>query len=182
MACVESCSTKVSCTALRMGVISHSTCSGRMRPAAILDRLDEPGAPAPVQLAGTSAEFDDFPAGGLVLQAAVRDLPRTDEVPQGDHRWNLDYVWIRPDETRTLAPERLAVGEHRTVPWPLMRRLTRFHLRDYVRGEPFNWQEDAIAQAELSSEIVEVTGAPGASRLRVLRRWSSCSRLSATRR
>ena len=122
------------------------------------ERPQELGDSSPVQLVDTATVPGDFPSDGLVLQAAARDLPRTDDMPPSDTRWNLDYIWIRRDEARTLVPEPLAVGERRAAPWPVMRRLARFHLRDFVRGEPFNWPEEAIEHAVLESEIVEVTG------------------------
>lgn len=150
-----------------------------------LERFDHPeklGDPSPVQMADAGPDVDLFPSDGLVLQATVRDLPRPDDMPPGDDRWNLDYVWIRRDEARQLAPATLAVGERRDAPWPIMRRLARFHLRDYVRGEPFSWQDEAIERAELSSEIVEVDGSTvrlalnGSARLAKVVAWYSPER------
>lgn len=121
------------------------------------ERSADLGEPSPVQLAETGVDTDLYPAGGLVLEATVRDLPRPGGTPT-DGKWNIDYVWIRRDEARSLVPETLDTGERQSAPWPVVRRLARFHLRDYVRGEPFNWREDAIRHAELVSEIVEVSG------------------------
>lgn len=132
-----------------MAEMMHAALSRWARPA-------ELGAPAAVRLVDDPGDVDDYPEDGLVLQATVRDLPRADG--SGDRRWNLDYVWIRRDEARALVLEPLLVGQRRSWPWPVMRRLVRFHLRDYVRGEPFNWPKEAIQQAELSSEIVEISG------------------------
>jgi hypothetical protein len=133
--------------------------AGMMRDAlARMERPDELGQPSPVQLANTSVDADDYPEDGLVLQATVRDLPRPEGMPPADEKWNLDYVWIRRNEARALVPEALEVGQRREAPAPVVRRLARFHLRDYVRGEPFSWPDDAIQRAELSSEIVEVDG------------------------
>ncbi len=122
------------------------------------ERADDLGEPSPVQLAGTSADMDLYPADGLVLQATVRDLPRPAGVSPADHKWNLDYVWIRRDEAEAMVPEPRAVGERREWPQPVVRRLARFHLRDYVRGEPFNWFDDAIRRAEITSEVAAVEG------------------------
>lgn len=122
------------------------------------DRSDELGGPSPVQLVDTTAPPDDFPEDGLVLQAAARDLPRSDDMPPSDGRWNLDYVWIRRAEAQAMVPETRAVGERRDVPWPVIRRLARFHLRDFVRGEPFNWPDEAIRHADVETEVVAVEG------------------------
>ncbi|HYH12748.1 MAG TPA: hypothetical protein VD789_10375 [Thermomicrobiales bacterium] len=132
--------------------------AGMMREAlARVERSDDLGEPSPVQLAETDVDADLYPADGLVLEATVRDLPRPDGTPT-DGKWNIDYVWLRRDEARSLVPETLEAGQRREVPWPLVRRLARFHLRDYVRGEPFNWQESAIRNSELTTEVVEVSG------------------------
>jgi hypothetical protein len=133
--------------------------AGMLRDA--LDRfakLGELGAPSPAQLVDTRPEDEGYPADGLVLQATVRDLPRPADQPPPDHKWNLDYVWIRSDEARALVPEPIAAGTRRDWPENVVRRLARFHLRDYVRGEPFNWPEEAIRHAEIASEIVAVDG------------------------
>lgn len=138
------------------------------------------GGPSPVQLAGTPREDTGYPAGGLVLQVAARDLPRAiDERPEDWRKvaWNLDYAWIRPEEARALVPESRELGARRGAPWPVLRRLARFHLRDFVRGEPFAWPEEAIRRAELEAEVVEVSGAEvrlalrGAVRLEWEHRW-----------
>lgn len=133
--------------------------AGMMREAlARLERADDLGEPSPVQLAETGPDADLYPADGLVLEATVRDLPRPDGTLT-DGKWNIDYVWLTRDEARSLVPERVSVGEHREISWPIVRRLARFHLRDYVRGEPFNWPERAIRHGELATEVVDVSGA-----------------------
>lgn len=133
--------------------------AGMMREA--LDRVARPeelGEPSPAQLVDTRPEDEGYPEGGLVLQAIVRDLPRPAGQPPTDDKWNLDYVWIRRDEATALVPEPVEVGARREWPEQVTRRLARFHLRDYVRGEPFNWPDEAIRHAELASEIVSVDG------------------------
>ena len=119
------------------------------------------GGPSPVQLAGTPAEDAGYPTGGLVLQVAARDLPRAVDERPDDWRkvaWNLDYAWFRPAEARTLVPESREIGARQAAPPGVLHRLARFHLRDFVRGEPFAWPDEAIRRAELESEIVAVSG------------------------
>ena len=138
------------------------------------------GGPSPVQLAGPPPEDTGYPAGGLVLQVAARDLPRARDERPDDWRkraWNLDYAWFGPAEARALVPETRARGARRSAPWPVLRRLARFHLRDFVRGEPFAWPEGAIRRAELEAVITAVVGAElrlalrGAVRLEYEHRW-----------
>ncbi len=133
--------------------------AGMMREA--LDRFARPdalGAPSPAQLVETRSPDEGYPEDGLVLVATVRDLPRPADQPPADDKWNLDYVWMRRDEARALVPEPVEVGARREWPKPVVRRLARFHLRDYVRGEPFNWPDEAIRHAEIASEIVAIDG------------------------
>jgi hypothetical protein len=102
-----------------------------------------------------------YPVGGLVLEAVARDLPRTVDTRPYDWRkiaWNFDYAWFTRDEARALVPEPRAVGSRRAAPWAVIRRLGRFHLRDFVRGEPFAWPEEAIREGELTAEIVAIAG------------------------
>jgi hypothetical protein len=108
------------------------------------------GGPSPVQIAATDVEDGGYPEGGLVLEVAADDWRKV--------AWNLDYAWITRDEARTLVPERRAVGARRAAPRAVIRRLARFHLRDFVRGEPFAWPEAAIRHAELVTEIAAVGG------------------------
>ena len=121
-------------------------------------RTGELGAPSPAQLVDTAPEDEGYPVDGLVLQATVRDLPRPEGQPPADEKWNLDYVWIRRDEARALVPDPAELGASRAWPANVVRRLARFHLRDYVRGEPFNWSDDAVRHAEIASEIASVDG------------------------
>ncbi|MGN6810327.1 MAG: hypothetical protein ACTHMP_05595 [Thermomicrobiales bacterium] len=103
----------------------------------------------------------DYPADGLVLEAVARDLPREVDTRPDDWRkiaWNFDYVWLTRDEARALVPEARQPGSRREAPWLVVRRLARFHLRDFVRGEPFNWPEEAIRAGNLTAEIVATTG------------------------
>jgi hypothetical protein len=117
--------------------------------------------PAPAQLVNTTAESGGCPEGGLILQLAARDLPREVDQRPDDWRkiaWNLDYAWITRDEARALVPEPRTIGNRRAAPWAIVRRLARFHLRDFVRGEPVAWPEEAIRHGELWAEITAVTG------------------------
>ncbi|MBI3972638.1 MAG: hypothetical protein HY332_15280 [Chloroflexi bacterium] len=102
-----------------------------------------------------------YPEGGFVLQLAARDLPREVDTRKDDwrrHAWNLDYAWFTRDEARSLVPEILTPGNRKQAPREIVRRLARFHLRDFVRGEPSVWPEEAIRHGELIAEIVEVSG------------------------
>jgi len=119
------------------------------------------GGPAPVQLSADAPEESGYPIGGLVLEVAARDLPRdVDERPDDWRKiaWNLDYAWITRDEARAFVPEPRAVGGRRALPRAVVRRLARFHFRDFVRGEPFAWPTEAIRAAALTAETVAIEG------------------------
>lgn len=109
----------------------------------------------------TPARPNRYPEGGLVLQLAARDLPRAEDTRPDDWRkaaWNLDYAWFTADEARALVPEARVVGSVAEAPWPVMRRLARFHLRDFVRGETPVWPEEAVSLANLGATVVDVSG------------------------
>jgi hypothetical protein len=120
-----------------------------------------------------------------VLQLAARDLPREVDTRKDDWRkqaWNLDYAWFTRDEARSMVPEPRTVGSQTAVPFEIVRRLARFHLRDFVRGEPSVWPDEAIRRAELIAEILEDKGhglaePSGLTRLRlrgaILLRWET---------
>ncbi len=104
-----------------------------------------------------------------MLRLAARDLPRDVDERKDDwrkHAWNLDYAWFTVDEARSLVPEARTPGTTKQAPWDIVRRLARFHLRDFVRGEPFAWPEEAIRRAELEAEVVAVSG-DGATEVRL---------------
>ncbi len=129
-----------------------------------LDRwrsAEDLGDPSPAQLAERQVDKAGCPVGGLVLQLVARDLPRAVDTRPDDWRkraWNIDYAWITRGEAHALVPEPRAVGARRAAPWSVVRRLARFHLRDFVRGEPFAWPEEAIRRGELWTVIVGVDG------------------------
>jgi hypothetical protein len=103
----------------------------------------------------------DYPAAGLVLEAVARDLPRDVDTRPDDWRkiaWNFDYVWLTREEARALVPELCQIGQQREAPWSVVRRLARFHLRDFVRGEPFSWPEEAVRHGALTTEIAGIAG------------------------
>ncbi|MGH2561429.1 MAG: hypothetical protein ACRDJH_20380 [Thermomicrobiales bacterium] len=130
---------------------------------------DGGAAPSPVQLADSEVESDGYPDDGLILMVAARDLPRAVDTRPDDWRrvaWNLDYAWFTRDEATALVPARVEVVGRRAAPASVCRRLGRFHLRDFVRGEPFAWPVAAIRHAELWSEVAAVDGAEIRLRLR----------------
>ncbi len=118
----------------------------------------------------TPAHPSRYPEGGLALQLAARDLPREVDTRKEDwrkHAWNLDYAWFTAGEARSIVPEPRLPGSRRPVPWEIVRRLARFHLRDFVRGEPSVWPEAAIRHAEVVAEIVDVSHDAGDQASRV---------------
>jgi hypothetical protein len=127
----------------------------------LIDTDDGADAPAVALPDFTPAHPSRYPAGGLILQLATRDLPREVDTRQEDwrkHAWNLDYAWFTRDEARDFVPASIAPSSQRQVPPELVRRLARFHLRDFVRGEPPVWPAEAIRQATLEAGVLDVSG------------------------
>lgn len=127
-----------------------------------LSEGDGAPTPAPAELPEfTPAHPSRYPAGGLVLHLAARDLPREVDTRADDWRkdaWNLDYAWFTAEEARGLLPTPRQPGNSRQAPKAVIQRIARFHLRDFVRGEPPAWPQEAIRQAELESTILDISG------------------------
>ena len=101
-----------------------------------------------------------YPEDGLVLHLSVRDLPReVDTRPLGMKReaHNQDYVWFRREEVLSMVPPDAVVGDVIPVPDGLVRRLVRYHLADYVRGETSSWPSEAIRDAAMTLTVTEET-------------------------
>lgn len=112
------------------------------------------------------------PPGGISLKVYSRDLPRPRGESAGAERddwrlraWNLDHAWLTADEVRSLIPSDPAAGKSYPVPWPIVRRLARFHLIDNVRGEVSMWREEDVKEAVLTATVERVDGARIAVRL-----------------
>ena len=104
---------------------------------------------------------DRYPHDGLVLRAIARDLPRDVDSRPDDWRkvaWNLDYAWFDVDEAASLVPANPAIGTTIEAAASMAWRLARFHLRDFVRGEPAPWPAEAVQQASLVSTVTATAG------------------------
>lgn len=100
-----------------------------------------------------------YPHDGLVLRVYSRDLPRAVDTRPADWRVravNYDFAWFTRDEMLSLLPPRPHEGQRYAVPWPVVRRLARFHLLDNVRGETPAWKEDEVRAAAMMIEVVAV--------------------------
>jgi hypothetical protein len=136
---------------LQQALQRWSVLNGDGAPAA---GAGDPGTYAP-------AQPDRFPEDGLVLRQVARDLPREADARPEDWRkgaWNLDYVWCTAQEAAALVPGERRVGATREAPASLVGRIARFHLRDFVRGEPSVWPEAAVRVAHLTSEVAGIDG------------------------
>jgi len=133
-----------------------------LRRWSVLADTDDADGSAPETLPDYApARPSRYPEGGLILQLAARDLPRAVDTRKDDWRksaWNLDYAWFSAEEARAIVPQPRLPGSRQQLPREVIRRLARFHLRDFVRGEPPVWPEEAIRDAELESAILEVAG------------------------
>ena len=128
-----------------------------------LERWDQLAVHATSEAPGEYDRFraDRYPHGGLVLRAIARDLPREVDTRIDDWRkiaWNLDYAWFTREEAASLVPDPALPGATAEASPELVRRLGRFHLRDFVRGEPAPWPADALHDASLSSVVTGVSG------------------------
>ena len=118
------------------------------------------GGPATEERYARDPRYPDrYPEGGLVLKQTLRDLPRPPDhlIPQArPDAVNFDYVWFTAAEARRFLPPVLRAGERTDLPWPIVRRLARFHLLDSVRGETPPWRDEHVAHARLWAEVTAV--------------------------
>jgi hypothetical protein len=117
---------------------------------------------------------DERPDDGLVLEVLVRDLPRpaaaraafdADQrrLPRWarwtDEAWNRDWAWFRAEEARSWLPDgEPEVGAEYAVPAPLVERLVRLHLLDFVRGQTIPYRREDLERAELLARVEAVDG------------------------
>jgi hypothetical protein len=100
-----------------------------------------------------------YPEGGLVLRLFCRDLPGSPALNEAYKKmWNSDHVWYRKEEALAFVPFRPTRGGKHTVRPDLVERLARFHLIDAVRGSGLPYPKEAVEEASLTAEVVEVTG------------------------
>lgn len=100
-----------------------------------------------------------YPADGLVLRAVCRDLPREDVPAHLRGAWNQDFAWFRKAEARSFLPAELRIDTRCDVPRPLVERLARFHLTDFVRALNYAWfPAEAVERARLITTITAVDG------------------------
>lgn len=102
---------------------------------------------------------DRYPRDGLVLSVICRDLPRSPlSTSPSRNAYNQDYAWFRKDEARALLPAQPTKGATQEVQRSLVERLTRFHFVDLVRGHTASFPQEAVEQARLSVEVIDVKG------------------------
>ncbi len=129
---------------------------GKLSPAERLMPRDE--------FARMTAELADversnqYPQGGLVLRVVCRDLPRSPTPSQSPSRnaYNQDYAWFGQQEARAFLPEQPKKGAKQEVQRDLVERLARFHFVDFVRGHTVSFPQQAVKQAALTAEVVDV--------------------------
>lgn len=135
--------------------------AGMLRRALVawqtLPRTRRLQAEDPAEQSIARAQIEQFPEDGLLLRCTVRDLPR--DTPNATtwwgQAWNQDNLWLRADEALALMPRELKKGA--TLDWPehLARRLVRFNLVDFVRGQTTSYASEQVHEAWLRTEVVK---------------------------
>lgn len=103
---------------------------------------------------------NQYPQDGLVLSVICRDLPRSPKPGNGTSRnaYNQDYAWFRKGEARAFVPREPRQGAKQDVWRDLVERLARFHFVDLVRGHTASFPGQAVEQATLTAEVIDVKG------------------------
>ncbi|WP_395092589.1 hypothetical protein [Armatimonas sp.] len=95
------------------------------------------------------------PVGSSILRIFVRIHP----LPAGCNELNKgaarDHLWVLPQEVRAMA-EAPGSGEF-ALPPTLIARLARYHLTDFVRGEPNFWRGSEVKRARFEGTLLQKT-------------------------
>lgn len=99
-----------------------------------------------------------YPADGLVLRVNSRDLERTglDQNDWRTHAWNFDYAWFTKDEMMTLLPRSFGKKTTWTLSDNMVRRLSRLHFVDNVRGQTTGFSLESIEKAEITAKVTKI--------------------------
>ena len=127
------------------------------------------GAQGQMPAAYEPANPDRYPADGLVLRLTARDLPAR-RTPARTTGARTPGTWTTPGSRgRRLRDRsgRAGRGEGEAGgAGAVLRRLARFHLRDFVRGEPSVWPAEALREGSLGGGCRRVRAAGPATALR----------------
>jgi len=87
-----------------------------------------------------------------------RDLPRSPKTGNspGRNPYNQDYAWFPKGEARAFLPVQPIKGARHEVRRDLVDRLARFHFVDLVRGHTASFPQEAVENAELTAEVIDV--------------------------
>jgi hypothetical protein len=105
-----------------------------------------------------------YPADGLVLRMACRDLPQKEgdrtQVVWNEAVWqNLDYAWFRRDEALQWIPPSISTGTSFEAPKIPVERLIRFHMIDNVRCHmALVFRKEDVQKARITGKVLEVKG------------------------
>lgn len=106
------------------------------------------------------------PADGLIVRVNTRilDEKKGDYCPgvcqtTGGSMSARDFLWLRKEEVKSLAPPKAEAGESYPLPEKVARRIARFHLNDNTRGEPPMWTAADVRTNEWTLTVTKVTDA-----------------------
>lgn len=100
-----------------------------------------------------------YPKDGLVLRVISRDVDRAEaEAGWRGRAWNMDFAWFRADEVARMLPDDVREAQAYEVPQDLVRRLTRCHFVDNVRGQTSLFREERVQVAKLTATVSRIRG------------------------
>lgn len=102
----------------------------------------------------------EYPQDGLVLSVIYRDLPRSPDLSnsRNGNAYNRGYAWFRKEEACAFLPGQPVKGAKEAVQRDLVERLARFRFVDLVRGHTASFPQQAVEQAALGAEVIDVKG------------------------
>ncbi len=126
----------------------------------------------PLELEDLVIAEDVYPVDGLVLDLTVRNLRAHDggilERPIDPYparstfiarRLNFDHVWFSKEEALQWVPDRLDVGDARTLSDALVERIACLHLLDSVNSpHPTRFRREELGFSWIRTEVVASDG------------------------
>ena len=127
----------------------------RRSPGAIT--IEDPGTPDPNYSRTPPSEGLIVRVNGRILDKNGVEICKATCDFKGGDKASRDFLWLKADEVKAMAPKIMDVGHSYSVPRIVAERIARFHLIDNTRGEPDFWKKEDIRKNEMTLTVIAAT-------------------------